>query len=163
MAKKIMDNSLLNFPNLALEDGTIIQNFSRMNFVNIPSKWKDFKYYDEYRVEDGEKIELISLKLYEDTSYWDLIMIYNGVEDFFGFPVNYDVILERTNEVYNRWYEKFGNQADAMGINLDDRKNEILEEQKALNEKYRDIKYIKKSYLSEFLREMSELNNKGDS
>ena len=87
-----------------------------------------------------------------------MLLIINGIDDWRKLPVNQDKLEARKNDVYNEWLDTFGkfkndSQKEAK---LKELENQLFLE----NEKYRNIKYIKKEKLNEIkakIREYIEL------
>ena len=71
----------------------------------------DSKWFVQYRLREGIKIEKVMLDFYGTTKYTDIVLFLNGLEAIFGMPVVYDVVndavLQDTENYYNR---VFGDQ-----------------------------------------------------
>ena len=71
----------------------------------------DSKWFVQYRLREGIKIEKVMLDFYGTSKYTDIVLFLNGIEAIFGMPVVYDVVddavLQDTENYYNR---VFGDQ-----------------------------------------------------
>lgn len=66
----------------------------------------DSKWFVQYRLREGIKIEKVMMDIYGTTKYTDIVLFLNGLEAIFGMPVVYDVVddavLQDTENYYNR-------------------------------------------------------------
>ena len=71
----------------------------------------DSKWFVQYRLREGIKIEKVMMDIYGTSKYTDIVLFLNGLEAIFGMPVVYDVVddavLQDTENYYNR---VFGDQ-----------------------------------------------------
>jgi len=71
----------------------------------------DSKWFVQYRLREGIKIEKVMMDIYGTSKYTDIVLFLNGIEAIFGMPVVYDVVddavLQDTENYYNR---VFGDQ-----------------------------------------------------
>ena len=71
----------------------------------------DSKWFVQYRLREGIKIEKVMMDIYGTSKYTDIVLFLNGLEAIFGMPVVYDVVddavLQETETYYNR---VFGDQ-----------------------------------------------------
>lgn len=140
-------------------DGDIFEIEDYTNMIDISSILNEYEEEMlEYQVSNDERIEVASYNIYESANYWDMLLIINGIDDWRKLPVNQDKLEARKNDIYNEWLDAFGkfkndSQKEAK---LKELENQLFLE----NEKYRNIKYIKKEKLNEIkakIREYIEL------
>lgn len=60
---------------------------------NIDSSW-----FGEVTIQPNTNLEKVSLDLYEDPNYWDVIMLVNGMSPLMDIPFEFDVISDTTQE-----------------------------------------------------------------
>ena len=140
-------------------NGDIFQIDDYTNMIDISSILNEYEEEMlEYQVSNDERIEVASYNIYESANYWDMLLIINGIDDWRKLPVNQDKLEARKNEVYNEWLDTFGKfkNDSQKETKLKELENQLFLE----NEKYRNIKYIKKEKLNEIkakIREYIEL------
>ena len=122
------------------------------DFTNTVSIDNVLKKYDEFiktiQVDEDEKIENLSFKLYGTTDYWDMLIILNGMKSMIELPVNYDKVVERAKNKFNKWLKIFSKLKTQE--QKDQKYEEFLNLEVDLNEKYRNLKYIDRNMISKF-------------
>ena len=122
------------------------------DFTNTVSIDNVLKKYDEFiktiQVDEDEKIENISFKLYGTTDYWDMLIILNGMKSMIELPVNYDKVVERAKNKFNKWLKIFSKLKTQE--QKDQKYEDFLNREIDLNEKYRNLKYIDRNMISKF-------------
>jgi hypothetical protein len=158
---ELMRNKYLQFDNIELENfGKQVKNFTLIGTLpNIPEKFFTESYVVEKKIDDNMRLEYLSFEIWGDTSYWDILMALNGMTSMHDLPVDYDTILERTEERLLEWRTKTEHlrKNNYNILEVESKREEILNEEIENNEKYRNIKYIEMSNLSELLTELDEL------
>jgi hypothetical protein len=147
-----MLNEILDFEK-NLEEGYesdfyIISDFTNDFWKNIPEKYyTDSKYFKWYKVSDNELIDYISFKEYDVVKYWDLLCIINNIHSTLELPKDNNTILEKANILYERWYSLHGYGKPKWFCENKKKyyENIVFKE----NEKFRNIKVIRREYLSE--------------
>lgn len=140
-------------------NGDIFEIDDYTNMIDISSILNEYEEEMlEYQVSNDERIEVASYNIYESANYWDMLLIINGIDDWRKLPVNQDKLEARKNDVYNEWLDAFGKfkNDSQKETKLKELENQLFLE----NEKYRNIKYIKKEKLNEIkakIREYIEL------
>lgn len=140
-------------------NGDIFEIEDYTNMIDISSILNEYEEEMlEYQVSNDERIEVASYNIYESANYWDMLLIINGIDDWRKLPVNQDKLEARKNDVYNEWLDAFGKfkNESQKEAKLQELENQLFLE----NEKYRNIKYIKKEKLNEIkakIREYIEL------
>jgi len=157
---KLMKNSYLNFETIDSGIG-IVENTTTLGLLPIiPEKYFTEDYYILKKIEDDRLLEAISYEIYENTNYWDLLMVLNGMTRMNQLPVNYDVILLKAEQELSGWLDR----ANLMYTYLTDEQKEekynvLLDKLVEENEKYRSIRYISPTDLSELLADLDNAKN----
>lgn len=125
--------------------------FELDDYTNLANISEILKEYEEemldYQVSNDERIEVASFNIYESANYWDLLLLINNIRDWRELPVNQDKLDKKLNEVYSEWLEVFGKFKSEPAK---EEKYKELEEAIFLeNEKYRNIRYVKKEKINE--------------
>ena len=146
----LMINKYLKFDNIEF-DGQLVKNVTTLNMLpDVPDKYFEDSYILNIKLEDDRLLEAISFELYENTDYWDVLLVLNGMTCMGQLPVNFDIVMERANKRLLGWRIK-GKLMDSFidQEELSAKYDEILKEEIEKNEKHRLLKYISKSNLSE--------------
>ena len=107
----------------------------------------DSKWFVQYRLREGIKIEKVMMDIYGTTKYTDIVLLFNGLEAIFGMPVVFDVVddavLQDTENYYNRVFgDQFFLERPFQKIHgLDDFDDLSTEEQS----KYRTTIYLRQN------------------
>ena len=180
-----MKNTYLKFDTIAMGDNLVNNITNLILLPDIPEKFYTESYLNKITIENDQLPEKISFELWGSTDYWDLLMKFNGIESIMDFPANYDVILERAEAQYYKWLEEYMLRSDLFRIsdaelliasdieklkiehNYSEKTeeifevyNNILDEVNIKNERYREIKYVSISDLSELISNLKELSGK---
>ena len=132
---KVVDNSykVHNYTNL-------------IDIESIIAKYKDS--IRTTRIEENERLERLSFRLYGTMQFWDLILILNGITSYLQLPTSYDKVVERAELIYKEWHKELGkNKSDEY---KERKRAEFIELENQKNEKYRNIKYIEPSLIRNF-------------
>lgn len=157
---ELMKNKYLNFETIDAGLG-IVENITTLGILpDIPAKYFTEDYYMLKKIEDDRLLEALSWEFYENTNYWDILMILNGMTNMNQLPVNYDIVLIRAEIELDGWVK----QGELMYSFLNDdqileKYNQILEDEIEKNEKYRNIRYISASDLSELLADLNDIKD----
>jgi len=155
---ELMKNKYLIFKDIEFNN-VKVKNTTTLNLLpDIPSKYFSNDYIKNIKVQDDILLEALSFSLYENTDYWDILMILNDMNNMNELPVNYDIVLNRADIKLQKWKDK--GKLLGKGINIDSIKEkyqEILETEINLNEKYRYMKYISHDDLSELTADLAKI------
>jgi len=107
--------------------------------------------FDYAMVPDNDNFMRISLKLYGDMNFWDVLIAINGRDSLAGLPFDFDTIDVISNDKIIE-YETF-----VYGKTVPEpQRTELLNLKKTeldvLNEGHRVIKYIKPDVLGQFIQ-----------
>lgn len=130
-------------PNVTYSNAYIFKNI----FIkyNLATDIED-KYLQVYSISDGETLEDISYQIYGDTVYfWTIIIVNNFFDPIFDLPLPEDSIQEiardlATDDSGNIDQTEYSTQYDTLTD---------------ANDVKRDIKVIKREYLSAFLTKIT--------
>lgn len=154
-----MKNTVLNFNsfesiNYLGDANTLIIKDITESYYKVPEKYYNEKYYDNVLVEDDERLDLLAYKYYGEVNKWDLIMVYNDMESPFLLPKNYDFVIERGSLRYDEWYRTYGEGKPYWF--LEAKQKYFQQVSSSENERYRNIKLIKKSYITDVMKEIDD-------
>ena len=129
-----------------------VNNYKVNNYTNlidispIIAKYKDS--IRTTRIDENERLERLSFRLYGTMHFWDLILILNGITSYLQLPTSYDKVVERAELIYKEWDRELGkNRSDEY---KERKRAEFIELENQKNEKYRNIKYIEPSLIRNF-------------
>jgi hypothetical protein len=98
------------------------KNFTR-NLNLIPDEYFKDDYYNKILVDDDLTFELCSLGIYGVTDYWDILMIYNKINDPLVLPKSTYVVSDLVDVKFNKWLERYlrkGKDIDVPDIMIKD-------------------------------------------
>lgn len=149
---ELMKNKYLKFDEIDSGIG-IVRNTTVLNLLpDIPAKFFTDDYILLKKIEDDKLIEALSYELYNNTDYWDILLVLNGMTNMNQMPVNYDTILVRVGYKIEKWADRGKLMYSQLtDLQIKTKYDEMLLEEINLNETYRNIKYISKNDLSELL------------
>jgi len=145
-----MKNTVYTYDLFDRSDYRVVDYTSRY-YGSISKFFKQYNnYFTVYILEDDEKLEDVSYRLYDTTDYADLILAINEDVFLWNVPYNQDINLEQSNILS----KSIMNGVDTIGI--DDKKRNIISEIakdniERLNELKRNILVPKNEYLSTVL------------
>lgn len=158
---ELMKNKYLIFDDIILKDDNTVKNTTTLNLLpSIPDKYFSNDYILEYKVADDRLLESIAFELYENTNYWDILLILNGMRSMNELPVNHDIVISRADRKLLEWKKKGallpGNLTDEV---IQNKYENILLLEEELNEKFRYIKYISTDDLSELEADLTSIKS----
>ena len=124
-----------------------VNNYTNLiDIESIIAKYKDS--IRTTRIDENERLERLSFRLYGTMQFWDLILILNGITSYLQLPTSYDKVVERADLIYKEWDKELGkNKSDEY---KERKRAEFIELENQKNEKYRNIKYIEPSLIRNF-------------
>ena len=124
-----------------------VNNYTNLiDIESIIAKYKDS--IRTTRIDENERLERLSFRLYGTAQFWDLILILNGITSYLQLPTSYDKVVERADLIYKEWDKELGkNKSDEY---KERKRAEFIELENQKNEKYRNIKYIEPSLIRNF-------------
>ena len=129
---------------------------NNISIQSVIDKYKDNLLVRQ--INEDERIDLISYKIYGTTDFWDLLMILNNIKKHNELPVNYDKVVKRGNNKNNEWLKIFGKYKSSEDIQL--KYQEFLDKEIQHNEKFRYLKYINPALLSQIQLDLKNLKKK---
>lgn len=107
-------------------------------------------YYSVYSLQDDDRLEYISHRLYGTTDFWDILFLINNMDNTFNLPKSHEYVYKRTEDNFNDFLSKF--------VVSEQRKeslfNELLDEEMIKNDKYRQFKVVKPNKIQDFMLEI---------
>jgi len=157
--EKLMRNRYLKFESIDF-NGREVRNMTTLGLIpDIPSKYFTEEYLHEYKVDDDRLLEAISFELYGSTDYWDILLKLNDMTSMNQLPVNYDIIIHRADYKLQEWKKKGKLLNSVLDEKIIEEKyKEIIEEEIAINEKFRYIKYVDTADISELQADLDKLS-----
>lgn len=154
-----MKNTILNFdkieiPNYLNDGNSLLLKDTTMLRYSFPKEYYTEKYYDNVMVEDDERLDLLAYKYYGEIDKWDLIMVFNDMESPFLLPKNYDFVIERGVLRYEEWFRTYGEGKPYWFLEAKQKYFQQVSSKE--NEKYRNIKLIKKTYITQIMKEIDD-------
>jgi len=144
-----MNNSVLKYNNYDLE--TKVVDYTSFNYtllLNMP-ELELSDYIEYYSMQDDEKIESISQKLYGTPVYWDLLLLINGYSPLFDMSYSYELLEEKVTDISQDYLNLFTNLSNNFIYNFNEK---ILKEITEKNESLRLIKVISPNKIQAFLK-----------
>ena len=178
MNYKFLQNSVLNFDSINIDDISNVTSSTDKNTLNI-TPTLNVSFYDRKKIQkiknilskmndawfsyvlvhQNSALEKISYELYGSKDYWDILLLLNERMPIFEMYYDYDIISEAgetgIEEYENKVYRKkiLSSVRERLRIKLQ-------ENQEKENENLKIIKYIKKDYLYDFLNFLNSNNSK---
>lgn len=112
---------------------------------NIDSSW-----YGEVTIQPNTNLEKVSLDLYDDANYWDVIMLVNGMSPLMDIPFEFDVISDTTQEKLDNYENNILKRTIPEDLRLQlyqQYEDEMISE----NNSMLTLKYILKDRLYDFI------------
>ena len=138
-------------------DGVLIKDpnqIEKLPKIDIEKLGLNVNYYT---MSDNEMIDGVSFKLYNTPQYWDILMAINGIKSIDYLPKDNDIVYFRAQKIFLEKQEILKKiKFEVYQKDLDELFENILQEQKELNEKFRNIKYVIPSDLSDILNYYNE-------
>lgn len=158
-----MKNTVYTYDKFVRYDYEVADYTSRF-YGSISKFFRQYSnYFEVYKLEDDEKLENVSYKLFNTTDYADLILAINEDTFLWNVPYNQDINAEQTKLLA----KVLLNSADLVNMNTleKDRVSEMAKDSiDRLNEYKRTILVPKNEYLSTIIglvekyRELYNLN-----
>lgn len=154
-----LKNSIVDFTNRTL-NGYDIEDYFTFDLKKIleyiDTCTDDF--FEWYQLDNDDKLERLSLELYGDADYWDILLVINGRDALFDMPYNFDTIDDFADSYASAYRELVG--IHGLTVYGDDH-NEHLKEQyvekfRKEHDAFRVIRVVKASRMQEFIQKAYE-------
>lgn len=152
-----LTNSVINFTDRIIETTQLEDYFTFdlkkvLQYVDTCTE----NYFDWYQIQDDDKLERISLELYGDPDYWDILLIINGKDALFDMPYSFDTVSKLGEELANRYASHISNFLDLPQSHVDYMATIYEEKYRRENENNRLLRIVKPSYMQEFIQKAYE-------
>lgn len=153
------------FPKTVDSSSRIIANLSKKVVLSTGLRNEATLYYT-HRLDDGERLDTLSKRAYDDDQYhWVIAMINNMMDPRFDVPLTY-------TELQNLIVEKYGSlevamttvhhYVDSLGNIVDEYTSPKIpvycdEYEENVNEAKRTIKLVRKEYISQFTEQLKKV------
>jgi len=146
-----LTTSLLKF-NRRIVDGMSISDYHSIDFVKIRDYIAslDKSFFDFYQCMDDDKWERISLELYNNPDYWDVLLVINDRHAFLGLPLGIDTTALLSDDKIAE-YESLVYGKSLNTIEAELMYNKVEFDMVVTNEANRVIKIIKPAKMGTFI------------
>ena len=178
MSYKFLQNSVLNFDTINIDDVSNVTLTTDQNSLNV-TPTLNVSFYDRKKIQkikniflnmndawfsyvlvpQNSSLEKISYELYNSKDYWDILLLLNERMPIFDMYYDYDIISE-AGETALQEYEKKVYRKKILSSVRESLRIKLQENQEKENENLKIIKYIKKDYLYDFLNFLNSSNSK---
>lgn len=138
-------------------NGIAIPDLKSFDVNNIRNLLKSYpeEYYLYIKVEEDSNMEKLSLDIYGDPNYHDILLLLNDMDPIIDMPYDYDTLVDIANkkvEEYKRRHKVKLTQKDYDRL-YEKYESELLKD----NVVHGEIMYIKPTYIHEVLNKAYEL------
>jgi len=113
--------------------------------------------YDWYQINDNSTLEQVSQILYNNASFWDILLIINHKNALFDMPYEYDQLVASVETQIQNYITQFRNGNSLSQSTYDAMYNKLLSDSLDNNEQFRVIKIVKPSKINVFIQKCYEL------
>lgn len=108
------------FSNIQPIQTTLKNMFNRIELIN--NFKKNILFFDSYLINDGERPENLSYKIYGDVNYWWLFCIFNNIRNIW---LDWPMTEEQLNDLANKLYNEDNKYTRTTYYNLLHERNEL--------------------------------------
>ena len=140
------------FEHSGLESTLNVYDYKSIDWNNLALYLQniDASWYGQTTIQPNTNLEKVSLDLYEDPNYWDVIMLVNGMSPLMDVPFEFDVISDTTQEKLDKYENEILKRPipDDLRLQLyQQNEDEMISE----NNSMLSLKYILKERLYDFI------------
>jgi hypothetical protein len=153
-----LKNSILNFDTRPI-NGYVADDYFTLNFEKInayvlscPKDW-----FDWYQLQDNDKLEKVSLDIYGDADYWDILLVINKKNALFDMPYDYDTLLNMADYKTANYEKEINKNKKLPDVTRAAMLKAYREKAIADNETFRIIKIVRPSKIQAFIQGGYEL------
>lgn len=152
-----MINTMLKYDKIII-NGLELEDYTSKKYYNIHfmEELSDDAYVDYYQLQNDEKIETVSYKLYNSPDYWDMLLLINNMSPLFDMTYNYDLTADCSEDFVNTYANDVYVTGDLTEEYIAQLKVVELERHLICMEEKRTIKVIRPSSLQSFLKKARE-------
>ena len=134
-----------------------ISNYKSLNILKIKQFIKDCpsEWFAYVKVLNNTNVEKLAYDIYGSADFWDLLVLINDRSPLFEMPYDFDVIERMTEKMVSN-YEKYVYKKPLPEEAKERLRNKLASKISDNNENLRIIKYIKPTYVYEFLNELNK-------
>lgn len=134
-----------------------VSNYKSLNILKIKQFIKDCpsEWFAYVKVLNNTNVEKLAYDIYGSADFWDLLVLINDRSPLFEMPYDFDVI-ERMTEKMVSDYEKYVYKKSLPEEARERLRNKLASKISDNYESLRVIKYIKPTYVYEFLNELNK-------
>lgn len=124
-------------------------NTKDVHFDDLYDEIKDI--VTVYQVQNGDKLERISMELYGTPDYWDILLLLNKMDPLFDMPYDDGNVLTQAEIFVNVYQNTIYMNNPLVQSRTDELRDEIVEDVIEENKKRGIIYVVKSSRMGEFL------------
>jgi hypothetical protein len=153
-----LQNSIIDFTNrinagtYSIEDYFTFDTRKVYEFIEACDSSDKLDYFDWYQMQNDDKLERISLELYKNADYWDILLLINQKDPLFNMPYNFNTVSNMAEDKAIKYAEKINNQTTLPQEHIDYLIATYQNEFEIQNELYRPLRIVKPNKMQEFIR-----------
>lgn len=148
-----LKNSIINCDNRII-DNYDVEDYFTLDFTKIneyvlscPSDW-----FDWYQLQDNDNIEKVSLDIYGDADYWDILIVINKKNALFDMPYDYDTLLNMADYKTAKYEQEINKSKALPSVTRNAMIKAYREKYVSDNETFRIIKIVRPSKIQSFIQ-----------
>jgi len=149
---KYLTNSILKFKQLTV-NGFTVHDYSSIDFSGVQKLVNNSPviWFGWYRLENNDNIERVSLEIYSNADYWDMLLVINNKNPLYDTPVDFDTVLGNVDYVVNEYETQVYKKTLPVAVKELLVKN-LSDDFTKKVERDRVIRIVKPAYLREFIK-----------
>lgn len=100
-----MKNSILNFEREAIDSVSVV-DYKSLNLDSLRELLNNKSYLKYIELKYNDLIENVSYKYYQNSAYWDLLLVMNNRDALFDMVYNFDTIVDIVDEITENYFQK---------------------------------------------------------
>lgn len=145
-----MLNSLINYDETLESEDFKVKDYTSKDLNKIRNI-DEIKYLtQDIEIQDDQTIESKAWEFYENSSYWDILILLNNRECLFEMPFSYDIIVKITERLTEKLKNMQNTVISEQAIKRFYERNLRLRE--IQNIKFKNIKAIQKDKITDFFK-----------
>lgn len=100
-----MKNSILNFEREVIDSVSVV-DYKSLNLDSLRELLNNKSYLKYIELKYNDLIENVSYKYYQNSAYWDLLLVMNNRDALFDMVYNFDTIVDIVDEITENYFQK---------------------------------------------------------
>lgn len=154
-----MKNSLLKYGYL-LKDNMLVSNYSEKSFEKVSALIKTLgdEYFETYTLQECDKLERLSLEIYNTEDYWDIILIINAMNPLFDMPYDLGTLMDMSMVKSTNYIQNTYNNNNTMPIEHYEYMADVYNKEMIVkSDNNKNIIIIRPSMIQNFLKELYDI------